>query len=183
MANPVEDFKKGIAFVLQECKRELGGVRANRPSSALIEDIKVGYYGEMTPLKHLGSVTVTPPRELTVQLWDAGAVAPAAKAIESSTLGLTANVEGNAIRIFLPELSAERREELVRHVKKLAEQYRIQVRQHREAANKGIESQLAASEIGEDQKFRSRDEVQKVTDQANKDIEHTLAAKIKEIES
>ena len=182
MANPVEDFKKGIAFVVSECKRELGGVRANRPSPSLIEDIKVNYYGETMPLKHVGSITVSPPRELSVQLWDAGAVQLVAKAIEASSLGLTANIEGNVIRIFLPSLSAERRDELVKHVKKIAEQYRIQIRHHRETANKGIEMQLGANEIGEDQKFRLRDEVQKITENANKDVESAVSAKVREIE-
>ena len=182
MGSPVEDFKKGIAFVVSECKRELGGVRANRPSPSLIEDIKVNYYGETMPLKHVGSITVSPPRELSVQLWDAGAVQLVAKAIEASSLGLTANIEGNVIRIFLPSLSAERRDELVKHVKKIAEQYRIQIRHHREAANKGIEMQLGANEIGEDQKFRLRDEVQKITENANKDVESAVSAKVREIE-
>lgn len=182
MANPVEDFKKSISFTVSECKRELGGVRASRPSPSLIEDIKVNYYGEMMPLKHVGSITVSPPRELSVQLWDAGAVQPVAKAIEASSLGLTANIEGNVIRIFLPSLSSERRDELVKHVKKIAEQYRIQIRHHREAANKSIEVQLGANEISEDQKFRLRDEVQKITENANKDVESAVSAKVKEIE-
>lgn len=182
MANPVDDFKKGIAFVIAECKREIGGVRANRPSPSLVEDIKVSYYGETMPLKHVGSITVSPPRELTIQLWDAGAVPAVSKAIETSSLGLTANVDGTTIRIFLPELSVERRDELAKHVKKIAEQYRIQVRHHRDAANKSIEVQLGAHEISEDQKFRLRDEVQKITDNANKEIEGTVSAKVREIE-
>jgi ribosome recycling factor len=182
MANPIEEFKGNLARVLQECKRELGGIRANRPSTALIEDIKVHHYGQLTPLKHMGSISIAPPRELSVQFWDATAVAPAAKAIESSSLGLTANIDGNRIRIFLPELSTERRDELVKHVKKITEQFRIQVRHHRDAANKQVEVMLGASEIGEDQKFRMREDIQKQTEAINKEIESNLNAKIAEIE-
>lgn len=182
MANPLDEFKTGIAGALQELKKEVGGVRANRPSATLLEDIKVNYYGEQTPMKHLGSVSVQPPRELIIQIWDAGAVASAAKAIESTALGLTPNIEGNTIRIFLPELSSERREELKKYVKKIAEQFRIQVRQLREAANKTIESQFDEGELGEDQKFKLKEDVQKHTETTNKEIEKVVDAKMVEID-
>jgi ribosome recycling factor len=178
----VEEFKKAAAAVIQEFKKEISGVRAGRPSTALLEEIKVNYYGTPTPLKHMGNVSVMPPRELIVQLWDKEAVQPAAKAIESASLGFTANVEGNTIRIFLPELSEERREELARHVKKISEQFRIQLRHHRDDANKGAEAASDEGEIGEDQKFKIKEEIQKHTEAANKDIEAALVAKIKEIE-
>lgn len=180
--NPLEEFKMGIAGAIQELKKEVGGVRANRPSAVLLEDIKVNYYGTQTPMKHLGSISVQPPRELTIQIWDASAVAPATKAIESAALGLTPNVEGNAIRIFLPELSSERREELKKYVKKIAEQFRIQVRQLREVANKAIDSQFDEGELGEDQKFKLREDVQKHTEATNKEIEKVVDAKMVEID-
>lgn len=180
--NPLDEFKTGIAGALQELKKEVGGVRANRPSATLLEDIRVNYYGEQTPMKHLGSVSVQPPRELIIQIWDAGAVAAAAKAIESTALGLTPNIEGNTIRIFLPELSSERREELKKYVKKIAEQFRIQVRQLREAANKAIESQFDEGELGEDQKFKLKEDVQKHTEATNKEIEKLIDAKMVEID-
>ncbi len=180
--NPLEEFKAGIAGAIQELKKEVGGVRANRPSSALLEDIKVNYYGQLTPMKHVGTVSVAPPRELIIQLWDTNAVQPAAKAIESAALGLTPNTEGNTIRIFLPELSSERRDELKKYVKKIAEQFRIQVRQLRDAANKQIELQFGEGEIGEDQKFKLREDVQKHTEATNKDIEKIVDAKIVEID-
>ncbi|MEK7089518.1 MAG: ribosome recycling factor [Patescibacteria group bacterium] len=180
--NPLEEFKTGIAGAIQELKKEVGGVRANRPSAVILEDIKVNYYGEQTPMKHLGSISVQPPRELIIQIWDASAVAPAAKAIESASLGLTPNTEGNTIRIFLPELSSERREELKKYVKKIAEQFRIQVRQLRDVANKQIESQFDEGELGEDQKFKLKEDVQKHTETTNKEIEKMVDAKMVEID-
>lgn len=180
--NPLEEFKTGVAGAMQELKKEIGGVRANRPSAVLLEDIKVNYYGAQTPMKHLGSITVQPPRELIIQIWDVSAVAPAAKAIESAALGLTPNTEGNTIRIFLPELSVERREELKKYVKKIAEQFRIQVRQLRDAANKSIEAQFDEGELGEDQKFKLKEDVQKHTEVTNKEIEKVVDAKMAEID-
>ncbi len=180
--NPIEEFKAGIANALQELKKEIGGVRANRPSAALLEGVKVNYYDQMTPISHLGTISVAPPREISIQFWDSNAGPAIAKAIEASSLGLSPNLEGNTIRIFLPELSAERREELMKYVKKVAEQFRIQIRQLRDAANKQVEAGSEEGEFGEDQKFRMREDIQKQTEAANKDIEKMVDAKIAEIE-
>ena len=177
-----DDFKKEAQNTFQEFKKEIGGVRANRPSTVILEEVKVNYYGNLTPLKHMGTISVVPPRELVVQLWDKEAVQPAAKAIETTSLGFTASVEGNTIRVFLPELSEERREELGKHVKKISEQFRIRLRQLRDEANKGVEATFAAGGLGEDQKFKQKELVQKYMDATNKEIEGILGAKIKEIE-
>lgn len=177
-----EEFKTAAQKVIDEFKKEASGVRANRPSAALIEEIKVMYYGTPTPLKHVGTISVLPPRELQVQFWDKEAVAPSAKAIETSALGLTPNVEGNTIRIFLPELSAERRDELAKYVKKISEEYRITIRHHRDDANKKVQIEEEEGNIGEDMKFRLKEEIQKKTEEVNKQIEEIVQAKIKEIE-
>ncbi|MFA6407157.1 MAG: ribosome recycling factor [Candidatus Paceibacterota bacterium] len=177
-----DDYKKEAQNTLQEFKKEIGGVRAGRPSTVILEEVKVNYYGNLTPLKHMGTISVVPPRELVVQLWDKEAVQPAAKAIETTSLGFTASVEGNTIRVFLPELSQERREELGKHAKKISEQFRIRLRQIRDEANKGVEATFAAGGFGEDQKFKQKELVQKYTDTTNKEIESILGAKLKEIE-
>lgn len=176
-----EKLKKEIVGIVDRFKREIAGIRTNRPSPGLIEDIKVSYYGQIVPVKHVGSVGVTPPREIHVQVWDTSAVGLVSKAIESSQLGLSPHVEGNMVRVFLPELSAERREEFIKHVKKTAEQYRIEIRHARDEANKDIERRLNESEITEDERFRGREDVQKVVDGGNEDIEKSLEEKIAEI--
>ncbi|TSC52222.1 MAG: ribosome recycling factor [Parcubacteria group bacterium LiPW_41] len=175
------EFKETAKKIVEDFKKEISGVRANRPSAALIEEIKVIYYGNPTPLKHVGTISVLPPRELQVQFWDKEAVAPSAKAIESSALGLTPNIEGNTIRIFLPELSSERRDELAKYAKKISEEYRISLRHSRDEANKGAQAAFDEKEIGEDMKFKLKEEIQKQTEETNKLIEEVLDKKIAEI--
>jgi len=177
-----EEFKKEIDRIVETFKKEMAGIRTNRPSPGLIEDIKVSYYGQLVPIKHVGSVGITPPRELHVQVWDTSAVSLVSKAIESSQLGLSPQVEGNMVRVFLPELSVERREEFIKHVKKTAEQYRIEIRHARDEANKDVERRLNGKEITEDEKFKEREDIQKLTEKVNGEIEKLLDEKIKEIQ-
>jgi ribosome recycling factor len=177
----VEDFKKETASVLSDLKRELSGIRTNRPSSSLLEDLKVDYYGQILPLKQIGNIGITPPREIHVQVWDKEAVTSVIKAIESSSLGLTPNADGNVVRVFLPELSEERRAEFVKHVKHIAEEHRIKLRHFRDDANKKIQKGLDDGDVNEDQKFKLKEEVQKETDRVNGEIEKMVEAKTKEI--
>lgn len=181
--NLVEEFKEESSRVIEVLKSELKGIRANRPSVALIEDIKVDYYGSPTPLNHISSIRVVPPREIHIQVWDQKAVKKVAEAIEGSGLGLSANIEGNVIRLFLPELSEERREELIRHVRKITEEFRIQIRNLRDEVNKKIDKLFDNKEISEDDKFRFKEDIQKETEKANKEIEETLRLKEKDIKT
>ncbi|KKU15713.1 ribosome recycling factor [Candidatus Jorgensenbacteria bacterium RIFCSPLOWO2_02_FULL_45_12] len=170
-----------IDSVINTFHEELSGVRTNRPNAGMVDGIKVSYYDQMTPLKHLGSVSVVPPRELHVQVWDASAIPLVIKAIEASSLGLSVTADGNVIRLFLPELSGERREELVKHVKKIAEQYKIQIRHWRDEFNKEVQKNFDAGDIAEDARFRSREEIQKIIDAGNGKIEALLESKIAEV--
>lgn len=174
-------LEKQIKLIEESFKKEMSAVRTNRPTTGIVEDIKVSYYDQMTPLKHLGSVGIVPPREIHIQVWDKAAVTAVAKAIDSASLGFSASVEGTVIRVFLPELSEERREELVKHIKKILEQYRIQIRHARDEANKETERMLDANEIGEDDRFRGRERIQKIIDAANETIEGICETKVKEI--
>src|SRR3989344_8390243 len=179
------DFVKGLETsarqAIENLRGELSGVRTNRPSPKLVEDVKVNYMEQQMLLKQLGSISIVPPREIDVSVWDKEAVAAVVKAIETSGLGLTANSQGNLIRINLPMLTDERRLELTKFVKNLTEQTKIRVRNLREDANKKIEGAFKAKVISEDQKFKGKEQVQKVVDKTNADIEMHLAAKIKEI--
>ncbi len=177
----LEEFKMQSGHIVDTLKKEMSGIRTNRPTTALVENIKVDYYGQPLPLKQLGTVGITPPREIHIQVWDQSAVGSVVKAIEISSLGLTANTEGNVIRIYLPELSLERREELKKHVKRVAEDHRIKIRHLRDEINKKAQKAFDDHEINEDQKFKLKDEIQKQTNKVNEDIEKTIEAKIKEI--
>jgi ribosome recycling factor len=181
MEEILKQFKAQLASILESLKSEIGGVRTNRPSPGLIEDVKVTYYNQTTPIKHLGSVGVTLPREIHVTVWDQAAVSAVAKAIEISSLGLTPQVQGNMVRVFLPELSEERRQEFVRHVKKITEDHRIKIRHARDEANKKIEKSEEEGGFSEDQTFAAKEQAQKAVDKTNEEIEKILEMKVKEI--
>lgn len=177
----IEEFKKNSQVAIQSLKKEISGIRTNRPSPALVEDLKVNLYDQMMPLKQVGSINVSPPREINIQVWDKSAVSNVVKAIETSGLGLSANADGNLIRVHLPELTAERKEEIIKHIRKLTEQHRIQLRHFRDEINKKIQKSFDGGEINEDQKFKLKEEVQKETEKAGDEIEKILEGKIKEI--
>lgn len=177
----VLEFIREANQIVQALKKELGGIRTNRPTTALIEDIKVNYYNQTLPVRQLGTIGITPPREIHIQVWDIDVVQALVKAIETSSIGLTANVEGNVIRIYLPELSKERREELAKHVKRIAEEHRIKLRHLRDEANKKVQKGFDDHTISEDQKFKLKEEIQKSTETINADIEKTVENKVKEI--
>lgn len=171
-------IRKGQTALLK-FKEEVSGIRANQAAAGLVENILVDYYGQRTPVKHIGSISVLPPRELAIQIWDAGAVRAVAAAIELSDLGVSVSADKNFVRVHLPELSGERREELVKRVKKMAEQCRIQVRALRDEANK----EIVRSSMSEDDQFSEKAKVQKETEKFNKEIEDILNSKIAAIKS
>lgn len=181
MSTIIEEFKKKSLHTIDILKNELKGIRAGRPSSALVEDIKVDNYGQFTPLKHISSITVRPPREINIQVWDKELVKPVVSAIESSDLGLSVSADGNTIRVFLPELSKERREELIKHIKSVIEEYRIRVRKEREEYNKKVDDMFDKKEIDEDEKFRLKKEIQEETEKINGEIEEVFERKKREI--
>lgn len=177
----MEEFKNKTKEVVEKMKKTLSSVRTGRPATALVENIQTDYYGQKTPVKQIASIGVVPPREITIQAWDKEAVSSIIKAIESSNLGLSANPDGNIIRIHLPELSHERREELSRYIKKEAENYRIETRHFRDEANKRIQKMFDSKEINEDEKFKLKENIQKETGKINSEIDKLLENKIKEI--
>jgi len=170
-----------IAEILKYFKEQLAGLRGGRLLPRLVEDIKADYFGQKLPVKQLGSISIVLPREIQISVWDKQAVSPVVKAIESSNLNLNANVEGNLIRINLPPLSEERRQELMKVVKKEAEETRIKIRHLRDEANKEISRQFEEKEISEDNKFKLKEQAQKEVDKANEEIDKMVENKIKEI--
>ncbi len=156
-------------------------VRTNRPSPQLVEDMLVDYADEKLKIKQLGSISVNPPREIVISVWDKGAVASIAKAIQESPLKVNPAVDGASVRFSMPPLTEERREELVKLVGQTAEKSRIRLRAMRDEANKRIEADFKAKAISEDQKFKTKKRVQEVIDKENKAIEELVLKKAKEI--
>lgn len=175
MEEIIKELEQKTQSTFEALKQELTGIRSNRPTARLVEDIKVDYYGQQLPIKQLGSISIVPPREIDISLWDKNAIQPVVKAIETSNLGVTASPDGNLIRINLPPLTDERRKELNKLVKNIVEQTRIKIRALRDEANKKIK------DLPEDAMFKAKEKIQKAVDKANDRIEELLENKLAEI--
>ncbi|MFI4988080.1 MAG: ribosome recycling factor [Alphaproteobacteria bacterium] len=166
---------------IEVLRKELGGLRTGRASASLLEPIHVSAYGSTLPLNQVGTVGVPEPRLVTVQVWDKSLVGAVDKAIRESGLGLNPQAEGTLIRVPIPELSQERRQELSKVAHKYAEQARIAVRNVRRDGMEHLKRQEKAHEISEDEHRQKTDETQKLTDGHIKKIDEALAQKEKEI--
>jgi ribosome recycling factor len=172
-----EGMKDAIAF----CKKEFSHIRAGKASTALLDGIKVNYYGSQTPLNQLATVSAPEPRLLVVQPFDKSTMEDIEKAIMSSGLGLNPNNDGHLIRIPLPLLSEERRKELVKHAKEVAEKARISVRNFRRDANDEVKNTVQEESLPEDSRFESEDAIQALTDKYIKQVDELLEVKESEI--
>ncbi|NLZ29106.1 MAG: ribosome recycling factor [Firmicutes bacterium] len=172
-----ERMKKSVANM----KRELLTLRAGRASPALVEDLEVDYYGTLTPLNQLAGITVPEPRLIVIQPWDKGAIKEMEKAILKSDLGLTPNNDGNLIRLSIPQLTEERRLELVKFVRKKGEEGRIAIRNLRREANEKLKAAQKDGQLSEDLFYTSQEKTQEMTDDYIKLIDGLLEEKEKEI--
>jgi len=168
--------KSVVAF-----RKDLAKVRTGRASTALLEGIMVDYYGTPTPLNQLANLSAPEPRLLVVQPYDRAAIQGVEKAILKTDLGLTPNNDGRLIRIPIPELTGERRKELVRHVRKVAEEFRVSVRNHRRLAIERLKEMEKKKEITADDLKHSQERVQKITDGFIARIDKVLKTKEEEI--
>ncbi|HEX6981357.1 MAG TPA: ribosome recycling factor [Balneolaceae bacterium] len=162
-------------------KKELSHIRAGKAQPALLDGIKVDYYGAQTPLNQLANVSAPEARLLTVQPFDQSALENIEKAIMASGLGLNPNNDGNLIRIPLPILSEERRKDLVKRVKQISEDTRISIRNTRRDANDLIKKKVDSESLPEDSKYEAEEEIQKITDSHTKKVDELLEHKEKEI--
>ncbi|WP_119165717.1 ribosome recycling factor [Algihabitans albus] len=180
-ADDISDLSKRMDGALQALKREFAGLRTGRASTGLLEPIMVEAYGQQMPLNQVGTVSVPEPRMLTVQVWDKGMVSKAEKAIREAGLGLNPSNDGNMVRIPIPPLSEERRQELTKVAGRYAEQARVAVRNVRRDGMEALKHQQKDGEISEDEQRRISDDIQKLTDEHVKAIDETLSAKEAEI--
>ena len=175
--NTEEKMKKAV----ESCNREFSEIRTGRASPSLVEGLHVDYYGTLTLLKQIASISVSDARLIVIQPWDPSAVAEIEKAILKSNLGITPSNDGKVVRLNLPQLSKERREELTKVVKDMAENGRISLRTIRRDANEHIKKLENDKAIPEDDRFKAQDKVQKLTDTYIKEIDQILAEKNKEL--
>ena len=176
-----KDTSGKIGRSLEAFRKELGKVRTGRASFSLLDGIKVDYYGTPTPLQQVGTLSVPESRLITVTPWDAKMVGPIEKAIQAGGLGLNPSNDGKVVRIPIPPLTEERRKDLVKVVRKMAEDARIAVRNIRREGIERIKEKEKKKEISEDMMKRWQDKVQKETDSFVKKIDEILKTKEQEI--
>lgn len=162
-------------------KHELSRVRTGRASTALLEGLHVNYYGAKTPLRQIAGLAAPEPRLLVITPYDKGALHEIEKAIQTSDLGLNPLNDGKLIRIPIPELNEERRRELVKHVRKMAEEFRVSIRNHRRDANEMLKQLQKDKKITEDDLRASEQKVQTLTTDYIDKLDKILAAKEAEI--
>ena len=181
MPSLVDSVKREYEEVLRRFEQDLASVRTGRASPALVENVLVEAYNQKLPLKNLASISSPDAKTIMIQPWDKGAVVSIEKAILKTDLGLTPNNDGKVIRIPIPQLTQERRKELVKHVKKVAEEFRVSVRNHRRIGIERLKEMEKNKELTADEIKHSQERVQKITDDFIGRIDKALKAKEDEI--
>jgi len=181
----LNDIKKDAQTRMTKCvdafRQELTKLRTGRASTALVDHLKVNYYGSDMPLSQVATVAVSDARSLTITPWEKPMVAAVEKAILASDLGLTPNTAGQVIRINLPPLTEERRKELSKHVHHEGENSKVAIRNIRRDAIQHVKEMLKEKTATEDEARRSEDEIQKLTDKSVKDIDDVVKTKEQEL--
>lgn len=177
----LKDLRREMEATLQALRREFARTRTGRASTALLEGIVVEYYGARTPLNQLATIAAPEPRLLVVQPYDRNVIADIERAILQSDLRLVPVNDGRIVRIPIPELTEERRRELVKHVRKVAEEYRVSLRNHRRDAIDLLKTMQKEKEITEDDLHRAQEKIQEATKEFMDRLDGILKAKEQEI--
>ncbi|PJB30674.1 MAG: ribosome recycling factor [Deltaproteobacteria bacterium CG_4_9_14_3_um_filter_65_9] len=177
----VKDTSARMERSIEAFRKELGKVRTGRASFSLLDGVKVDYYGTLTPLQQVGTLSVPESRLITVTPWDTKLIGPIEKAIQASGLGLNPSSDGKTVRIPIPPLTEERRRELAKVVRKMAEDARVAVRNVRREAIEKLKGREKRKEISEDVVKRGQERIQKETDAHVKKIDDILKSKEQEI--
>jgi len=176
-----QDMKEKMDKAISSHKKELNRLRTGRASPALLEGIRVDFYGTPTPIQQTASVTIPESRLIVIQPWDKTMIEPISKAIQKANLGLSPTNDGTVVRISIPPLTEERRKELSKIVKKMGEDAKISIRNIRREANESLKKLEKDKSLSEDESHRSMDEVQKITDQKIEEVDGIVEEKQKEI--
>ena len=178
--NP-EEYKKRLQDINDWLTKEYSGIRTGQAAPALLDAIKVDSYGSMTPINQVGSIGIEDARTLRVSPWDVSQIPAMEKAIAEADLGVSVATDSAGLRVIFPELTADRREQLLKLAKSKLEEARVSVRGVRDDVMKEIDSAEKASEISEDDKFTLKEQVQKTIDDANQSLDTLLQTKESEI--
>jgi ribosome recycling factor len=174
-----EKMKKALSVLLEQ----LAGVRAGRANPKILDKVMVEYYGVETPINQVANIMVPEARMITIQPWDASILKEVEKAIQKADIGLNPNNDGKVIRLIFPELTEDRRKELVKDIKKMSEDSKVVLRNIRRDAFDYFKAKEKASEITEDDLHNAEEDIQKLTDKYVAKIEEEISAKEKEIMS
>ncbi|AUN15090.1 ribosome recycling factor [[Clostridium] sordellii] len=166
---------------IEALKKEFTTIRAGRANAQMLDKVRVDYYGTPTPVNQVGAISVPEPRTLMINPWDKTAMAEIEKAIRNSDLGLNPTNDGQVIRISVPALTEERRKDLAKQASKVAEEFKVRLRNERRDANDKLKKMEKEGEITEDDLKKSQDEVQKITDKFIKEVDSLLKAKEQDI--
>jgi ribosome recycling factor len=170
-----------MAAAIDAMDRDFNHIRTGRASTAIVERIQVDYYGTLTSLNQLASISVPEATQVVIQPWDRGVLGAIEKAIQKSDLGLTPNVDGTVVRLNIPPLTEERRKDLVKIVHKRMEEAKIEVRNHRRDELDDIKKREKAGDIGADEAHREQEAVEKLTHKWTDEIDRVGAAKEQEV--
>lgn len=174
-------FEAQMQKTLEKMRADFNTLRTGRASTSLLENVRVEYYGALTPLNQVASVAAPEARTLEIRPWDKGVLAAIEKAIQKSDLGLTPSNDGNVIRLQIPTLTEERRRDLIKAVRKMAEEYRVALRNERRDAVDQLKKAEKAKELSEDDRQSGEQEIQKLTDAYVKRADELLAGKERDI--
>jgi ribosome recycling factor len=176
-----QKFQEEMEKTIGALNKSFSRVRTGRASIALLDGIKVDYYGTATPINQVANVSVPESRQILIVPWDASIINAIEKAIQKSDLGVTPSNDGKTVRLAIPQLTEERRKEIAKTVKKMAEEGKIKLRNARRDANEELKTLKKNNKISEDEMFSAQEEVQKLTDLYIEKTDKILAAKEKEI--
>ncbi len=174
-------FEGQMQKTMDKMRADFSTLRTGRASSALLENLRVDYYGTMTPINQLANISTPEARTIEVRAWDKAAIQPIERAIQKSDLGLNPSNDGTLIRLQIPKLTEERRKDLIRVVRKMSEEYRVALRNERRDAVEKIKKSEKAKEITEDDLKSAENEIQKMTDSFVKKVDEMLANKERDI--
>ena len=181
MSSEYMAFEDKMQKALNFLESQFASVRAGRANAAVLDQVSISYYGTMTPIQQVGSISSPDPRTLLIQPWDAGVLRDIEKAIQTSDLGINPQNDGKVIRLSFPQLTEERRKDLVKQIKKYGEDCKVSVRNVRRDAMEFYKKQQKASEITEDDLKNTERDLQKITDNFVKEIDELTVKKEKEL--
>lgn len=177
----ISEMKERSQRSIDAMKKEFSHIRTGRANTSILDDVRVEQYGQQMPINQLATLTVPESRQILITPWDKGSIQPIERSLMAANLGVSVNSDGIVIRVIFPDLTEERRKEFVKLAHQKAEEGRVAVRNKRRDANDALKKMLKESEIGEDDEHRALDEIQKITDDTIKTIDHMLQTKEQEI--